>query len=152
MQQLGGILLSGRRSAPQGGDLQDVLLAMLVTSIFIMVFVVSSIVHENAYALLAVIVLSGLVVVRVVYYAVRHLPGPARHTVPGAPDAQAAASSRGHQVALCSPHRLHCHSCYCWTATQSQLAAVAVLQWAALAGLPSWPAGCSRERVRQPQI
>ena len=55
----------------QGGDLQDVLLAMLVTSVFIVVFVLSSIVHENAYALLAVIVLSALVFVRVVYYAVR---------------------------------------------------------------------------------
>lgn len=43
---------------------------MLVTSVFIIIFVVSSIAHENAYALLAVIVLSVLVVVRVIYYAV----------------------------------------------------------------------------------
>lgn len=54
-----------------------VLLAMLVTAIFMALFVVSAIVHENAYSLLAVVVLSTLVVVRVAYYAVR-IPG---HTV-----------------------------------------------------------------------
>ena len=55
----------------QGGDLVHVLLAMLVTAIFMALFVVSAIVHENAYSLLAVVVLSTLVVVRVAYYAVR---------------------------------------------------------------------------------
>ena len=55
-----------------------VLLAMLVTAVFMAIFVISAIVHENAYSLLAVVVLSTLVVIRVVYYAV----SPAYPSIP----------------------------------------------------------------------
>ena len=58
----------------QGGDIVHVLLAMLVTSVFFFWFVVSAIVHENAYELLVTVVLSAVIAVRTVYYVVR-LPG-----------------------------------------------------------------------------
>ena len=54
----------------QGGDFLHVLLAMLVTSVFFLWFVVSAIVHENAYELLITTVLSAVIAVRVVYFVV----------------------------------------------------------------------------------
>ena len=54
----------------QGGDVLHVLLAMLVTSVFFCWFVVSAIVHENAYELLITVVLSAVIAVRTLYYVV----------------------------------------------------------------------------------
>ncbi|KAK9801881.1 hypothetical protein WJX73_006907 [Symbiochloris irregularis] len=51
-----------------GGDLLQILMAMLVTSVFFLWFVVSAIVHENAYELLVTVVLSAVIAVRVLYF------------------------------------------------------------------------------------
>lgn len=56
----------------QGGDFLHVLLAMLVTSVFFLWFVISAIVHENAYELLITTVLSAMIAVRVVYFVVSY--------------------------------------------------------------------------------
>lgn len=59
--------------ASQGGDVLHVLIAMLVTSIFFSWFVISAIIHENAYELLITVVLSAVIAIRTLYYVVRGL-------------------------------------------------------------------------------
>ena len=55
----------------QGDEFRHIVLAMLVTAIFFLLFVFDAIIRENAFGLLASMVMAACVAGRVVYYVVR---------------------------------------------------------------------------------
>lgn len=57
----------------QGDEFRHIVLAMLVTAIFFLLFVFDAIIRENAFGLLASMVMAACVAGRVVYYVVSHL-------------------------------------------------------------------------------
>ena len=54
----------------QGDEFRHIVLAMLVTAIFFLLFVFDAIIRENAFGLLASMVMAACVAGRVVYYVV----------------------------------------------------------------------------------